>query len=193
MCRGGGVRFGCTALVGFLTTIRESQTGCCRLHPELLGGSCERCNELSQLLLDWVPVEAVRERLVVQHVFTLDALRVVQQGNQVLDVGAGQAERVDLGKLPVRGISRHQLPELIESRVDGMHPLSFPAVGCDSLHFAMSVPGAVWVVAIRLCTVSIGAATARAPSRTIGVGLVPVLRLAIGAGPFGAGDVLRDA
>lgn len=85
-----------------------------RLHSEVLRRGCEgwRRWEVGHLLLDGdrVAIEGVgKGRLVVEcgHVLSLDALRIVQEGDQVLDVGASQTERVDLGELPIGGISGH--------------------------------------------------------------------------------------
>lgn len=100
---------------------------------------------------------------MVENIFTLYALSVVQQGDQILDVGAGESECVDLGELSVGGISRHEFPQLVKSRIDCVHPFSLPAVGCYSLYFAVPTTRAFLVVAIRLHTVSIGAAAAWAP------------------------------
>lgn len=130
----------------------------------------------------------------------------MQQGDQVLDVGASQTERVDLGELPIGGVSGHELPELVEGRVDGVHPLSLSAVGRYSLHLARlarasdavpALPRRVVVVGLGALA-SVGAATAGASACRDGDGAVggvrvmPVLCLigAAGGGAFGAGPVL---
>ena len=171
---------------------RESQAGCW-LHLEVLWRElCKLCH----LLLDGdrVPVEGVWEGLVIQHIIALDALRVVQQRHQVLDVSAGETERVDLRELPIGRISWHELPELVEGRVDGVHTFSLPAVGRHSLHLALQTTGHRGVVvAVRLDAVStVGAAAPGASGRAVRVRLVPVRVLSgAGAGPFGAGEVFE--
>ena len=56
-------------------------------------------------------------------------VRVDEQRLQVLDVRAGQLERVDLGELPGGRVSGHQLTELVEGRVDRVHPPALSLVG----------------------------------------------------------------
>lgn len=60
-------------------------------------------------------------------------LRADQQRFQILDVGAGQFQCVDLGQFPCGGVSRNQLAELIECWVDCVHSLPFTLVGRGSL------------------------------------------------------------
>ena len=71
-----------------------------------------------------VAVRVVNNVLPVRH-----DVRVYEQRLQVLDVGAGQLERVDLGELSRGRVGRYQLAELIEGRVDRVHPLAFSLVG----------------------------------------------------------------
>lgn len=67
---------------------------------------------------------------MVHHVLSVHDVRVYQQRLQVLDVGAGQFQRVDLGQFSGRGVCGDQLAELVEGRVDCVHSLPLTFVGC---------------------------------------------------------------
>ena len=58
---------------------------------------------------------------------------IPDQCSQVIDVRASQPKRVDLGKLAVGWIGGYKLTQLVERRVDRVHPLSFSAVCRDPL------------------------------------------------------------
>ena len=71
---------------------------------------------------------------VVHHVLSVrHDVRVNKQCLQVLDVGACELERVDLGEFPGGWVCRYKLAELVKGGVDGVHPLALSLVGCCPL------------------------------------------------------------
>ena len=88
--------------------------------------------------------------MIERHVVPLNGLcvLVLQQRDQVLDVGASQSERVYLRELPIGWVGGHKVPQLVECRVDCVHPLSFSAVGRYSLHLGVVASYGVLVVGV---------------------------------------------
>ena len=48
---------------------------------------------------------------------------------EVVDVGCGEPQGLDLAELPVQGLGGDQLPEAGEGRVDALGPVPLPHVG----------------------------------------------------------------
>ena len=120
------------------TYLRAGESDASWLHSEVFVSGIERRELGGDFLLHshWVSIEGVGEGLVVEYIISLDSLCVVQQRYQILDVSAGQTKRIYLGELSVGGVGWNEFPQLVECRVDCVHPLSLSAIGCNSLHFA---------------------------------------------------------
>lgn len=104
---------------------------------------------------------------MVHHVLSVHDVRVDQQRLEVLDVGAGQLECIDLGEFSGRGIGGDQLAELVEGRIDGVHSLSLALIGCSPLSdvlvgLAVGLPLGVLVAALVRARAA-RAAASRAP------------------------------
>ena len=127
-------------------------------------------------------------------------LRVDQQPLQVLDVGAGQFQSVDLGQLPCGGIGGHQLAELVESRVDGVHSLTLALVGLRSLanvlHAGLATAVRVLVAALVRARAASTAAAGAPVVRCVAVlacRLIPALAIGrLRGGRLGVGVVIVD-
>ena len=130
-----------------------------------------------------VAVRVINDVLPVRH-----DVRVDEQRFEVLDVGAGQLEGVDLGELPGGRVGGHQLTELVEGRVDRVHPLALPLVGRRPLphvlvRLSLGIRLAVFVAALvrrrAACTPAAGAPVVRLVAVLPQRRLVPTL--AVGA------------
>ena len=63
---------------------------------------------------------------------TSTILTCIQLDREVLDVGGGQPQRLDLAQLPVQRLGGDEVPETGEGGVDTLGPVSLPHVGDDS-------------------------------------------------------------
>ena len=102
---------------------------------------------------------------VVDHVLSVwHDVRVDQQRLEVLDVRAGQLERVDLGEFPRGRVGGHQLAELVEGGVDRVHPLALALVGCRPLPQVLFGLDILRIRLAVLVAALVGAGAARTPA-----------------------------